>query len=115
MYQPSTGFSNIAPSATDSNIVSAVPGKRIRVVGGWAVAAGTATNITFNTKPTGSGVAISSTIYCGINGGICWPSPDGMPTGEPPIGYFETSVGEGLTATTGAGASVGVTVRYITI
>lgn len=113
MYQPKTAFANIAPSQTDSSLIVAVPSKRIRVVAGWAIAAGTVTDITFNTKPIGSGVAITSDIHCGVTGGMLMPSPPQTAVGEPPIGYFETNVSEGLTATTGAGASVGVTLRYI--
>ena len=49
-----TSFVNVAASQTDTNIVTAVGSKIIRVIGGFAVVAGTAMNVTFNSKGTGS-------------------------------------------------------------
>ena len=115
MFLSKTSVSNVAPSTTDANIITGMDAKVIRVIGGWVVAAGTATNITFNTKPIGSGTVISSTIYCGINGGLVMPLPTPVPFGQAPFGYFDTNKGDGLTVTTGAGASVGVTVVYVTL
>jgi len=116
MLVAKTSFANIAASQTDSNIITGVPGKVLRVVGGWAVNAGTAMNITFNSKGTGSGTAITSIIPCGANGGLLMPSVQPITVGEPPYGYFESNKGEGITATTGAGATIiGVTLRYLEI
>ena len=116
MFVSNTSFANVAASQTDSNIISALDGKIISVIGGFAVVAGTATNVTFNSKGTGAGTAISSIIPCGINGGLLMPLPAQQNTGEPPFGYFKTNKGEGLTVTTGAGASiVGITITYVTI
>lgn len=114
MYKVLTAKANIAPSTTDAVLVATVKSKRVVVLGGFAIAAGTATTITFNTKPAGAGVAITSDMPFGINGGVVFPVPQTMPVGEP-CGYFETSSGQGLTATTGAGASIGVTVRYVLV
>ena len=116
MLASKTSFANVAASQTDANIISRVDGRILRVVGGWAVNAGTAMNITFNSKGTGSGTAITSIIPCGINGGLLMPSVQPNTVGEPPYGYFESNKGEGITVTTGAGASIiGVTLRYLEI
>lgn len=95
---------NIAVSQTDSALVSAQTGKKIRVHALFCQAGGTATNITFNSKPAGAGSAISPTFQNGANGGAVLPYN--------PAGWFETVAGEGLTATTGAGSTTGVQVVY---
>ena len=70
-------------------------------------AGGTATDFTFNTKPGGSGTAISHLIACGANGGeVASRNNDG---------WFETADNEGLSGTTGSGSTVGVTVVYAKI
>ena len=117
MFLSNTSFANVAASQTDANIVTAQDGKIIRVIGGFAVVAGTAMNLTFNSKGTGTGTAISSIIPCGANGGLVIPLPAQQDTGNPPFGYFrDTNKGEGLAVTTGAGASiVGITLTYVTI
>ena len=115
MYAPKYTSSNIAPSQTDSSLVAAKASTILRVVGGFLVAGGTATTITFNSKPTGSGTAISSIIACGANGGLILPSVQPAYVGEPPYGYFQTNKGEGLSATTGSGSTVGVTLIYVEI
>lgn len=115
MYTSRYAISDVAPSTTDGNIVTAKDGVVLRVIGGFLVAAGTATTIVFNSKPTGSGTAITSTIFCGANGGLIFPSVNPSGDGEPPYGYFQTTKGQGLSATTGAGSTVGVSVVYIEI
>ena len=100
-------FANVAASQTDSNIVSAVSGKVIRVVQLFALAGATQTNLTFNSKPAGSGVAISPLMYNAISGGEVLPLT--------PYGWFETVRGEGLTVTTGAGATTGILIGYIEV
>ncbi len=95
---------NVAASQTDSSVVAATAGKRIKVLALVAQAGATATNITFNTKPAGAGVAISDTMQNAANGGRVLPFN--------PLGWFQTAVGEGLTATTGAGSTTGVTLVY---
>ena len=114
MLLSKTSFANVAASQTDSNIVTGIESRRIRVIGGFVVVAGTATDVTFNSKGTGSGTAITSIIPCGANGGAVWSLPAQQATGETPHGYWTTNKGEGLTVTTGAGATiVGVTVVYV--
>lgn len=104
---PAFAFANVSAGQTDSSLVAAVTGKKIRVLSVVCVAGATATNITFNTKPGGSGVAISMLFANGINSGFCLPFS--------PVGWFDTGVGEGLTVTTGAGAATGVQVVYIAL
>ena len=115
MYTAKYATSNIAPSTTDGLIITGKVGKVMRVVGGFLVCAGTATSITFNSKPIGSGTAITSAIACGANGGLAMTSPPQIALGEPPYGYFETAKGDGLSATTGSGSSIGVSLVYIEI
>lgn len=100
-------FANVAASQTDSNIVSAVASKVIRVLSVVALAGGTATNLTFNTKPGGAGSAISMLFANGANGGEVLPYNKG--------GWFQTSSGEGLTVTTGAGSTTGIQVMYVEV
>ncbi len=115
MYLPNYAIADIAPSQTDSSLVTKKVGFVNRVIGGFVVAAGTATTIVLNSKGTGSGTAITSTLFCGANGGICWPIAANERIGDPPFGYFESIRGEGITATTGSGTTVGVTLVYIQI
>ncbi len=115
MYLPSYKSVDIAPSQTDSSLVAAKSGVVYRVIGGFAMAAGTATTLIFSSKGTGSSTAITCTLPCGANGGICFPIAAQERTGDPPYGYFETNRGESLTATTGSGTTVGVSLVYIQI
>jgi hypothetical protein len=98
-------FANVAASSTDSNIVSSVATKKIRVLAINAVAGATATNLTFNTKPAGAGSAISPLYANGPNGGEI--------LSYNPHGWFQTTAGEGLTVTTGSGSTTGVLVTYV--
>lgn len=113
MYLAKYALANIAPGQTDSNIITAKPNVVFRVIGGFVVNGATATGITFNTKGPGSGTAITSLVSCGSYGGVIFPAPSQAAGGEFPCGYFETTRGEGLTATTTAGGTVGITVTYI--
>ena len=113
MLPPKYAFSNVAPSITDGNLITAKDSTIFRVVGGFLVCSGTATSITFNSKGTGAGTAISSNIYCGANGGLILPSISPALIGEAPYGYFQTNKGEGLSATTGSGTTVGISLVYV--
>lgn len=104
---PKFAKANVAASQTDSSVVAAVTAKKIRVLSFRVMAGGTATNVTFNTKPAGAGTAISELFACGANGGIA-PAPSEW-------GHFETVSGEGLTVTTGSGSTVGIGVVYIEV
>lgn len=94
---------DIAAGQTDSAIVVAVAGKKIKVLALHAQAGGTATNITFNSAST----AISPVYANAANGGIVLSFN--------PAGWFQTVAGEALTATTGAGSSTGITLTYIEV
>ena len=97
-------FSNVSASTTDGALVTASPGRKIRVYSVAVVSGGTGTTVTFNTKPTGSGTAIGPAFAFGNNGGAVLP--------HNPKGWFDTNRGEGLTVTTGAGSTQGVIVGY---
>lgn len=98
---------NVAASQTDSAVVAAVTSKKIRVLEFRLHAGATATNVTFNTKPGGAGTAISELFALGANGGRA----DGLNA----LGHFETASGEGLSVTTGAGATTGIGVVYVEV
>lgn len=98
-------FANINQSTTDSSVVAAVTSKKIRVVALVLHAGGSATTITLNSKPAGAGAAISSAHALAAYGTLVLPFAAG--------GWYETTAGEGLSATTGAGATVGVEVLYV--
>jgi hypothetical protein len=109
----SGGYDNaydaIAASATDSALVTAVTGKKIRVVA-FLLNQGdtTPSTVTFNSKGGGAGTAIFPPLKYAANGGNVVPILE--------AGYFETNVSEGLSVTTGAGSTTGVVViyRYVT-
>lgn len=103
-YSIQYAFANVDASSTDGEIVAAVTGKAIRVLAFIAVAGDTATTLTFNTKPSGAGSAISALFANAANGGEVLSYND--------AGWFETNSGEGLTVTTGAGSTTGIQVVY---
>lgn len=96
---PST-FANIAASTTDGAVVAAVAGRKIRVKAVGVSCGGTASTVTFTTKPGGAGTAISAT----FNNSISLP--------ELTKGWFDTNSGEGLSVTTGAGSTTGIQLSY---
>ena len=99
-----TAFANVAAAGTDTSVIAAVSDQRIEVISAALVCGGTATTIVFNTKPAGAGSAISATFSLGVNGVLVLP--------ESFRGWFTTNVGEGLTATTGAGSTIAVHLVY---
>ena len=98
---------NVAASQTDSSVVAAVTSKKIRVLAIHMVTAATATNVTFNTKGAGAGVAISPLYPNAANGGLVAPYMA--------AGWLETVAGEALTVTTGAGSTTGILVVYVEV
>lgn len=104
---PKFAKADVAASQTDSNIVTAVGGKKLRVLAFICQTGGTATTLVFNSKPAGAGTAISMIFQNGVNGGAVG--------GFNPVGWFETASGEGLTVTTGAGSTTGVQVVYVEV
>lgn len=97
-------WDNVAAAATDSVLVAASGGSRIRVCSVFAnaVDAGVVT-FTFNSKGAGAGTAISPTFEVPLNGGFVLPDSEG---------WFETNAGEALTVTTAAASAVGLIVTY---
>lgn len=96
-------WDSVAASATDSVLVAAKAGKKIRVLS-FILNQGdtTPSSVTFNSKGAGAGTAISPALKASANGGFVANS----------AGWFETIAGEGLTVTTGAGSTTGIIVTY---
>lgn len=98
-------FASVAASQTDSVLVSApTNGGFIRVLG-FIINHGdtTASSVTFNTKGSGAGVAISPAFKTTANGGFVVPSSDG---------WFSCARNQALTVTTSAGSATGILVSY---
>lgn len=98
-------FVNLAASTTDGSIVAAVATKSIRILSAFLLCGATPTTVTFKSKPAGASSAISPDLQAGQNGGLVLPFNQS--------GWFQTVAGEGLTATSGAGSTVGILVNYI--
>lgn len=98
-----SAFVNGLGAATDTAVVAAVAGRRIRVVGGYLSAGAAASTAQFTTKPAGSGTACAGLINLPINGTVVL-SPDAK--------YCETNVGEGLSLTTTGTGPTSVSVIY---
>jgi hypothetical protein len=98
-------YDSVAASATDSVLVAAAAGKKIRVLS-FVINQGdtTPSTVTFNSKGAGAGTAISPALKGPANGGFVAPNN--------PTGWFETIAGEGLTVTTGAGSTSAIVVVY---
>lgn len=95
----------IASSQTDSTVITAVAGKRIRVLGMFVNCGATATQITFNSGSAGN--QVTPTISNGANGGFVLPI---SPTDD--AGWFQTEIGAALVATTGAGDNTAILTVY---
>lgn len=109
-YQVLRAWANISASTTDGaftggTIPSLDSGFKYRIVWFHLHARGTATQVTFNSKPSGAGTAMSPTYECGVN--------SGRSEGPNEYGWFETSNSNGITVTTGAGSTVGVAIGYV--
>jgi hypothetical protein len=107
-----TAIANTAASTTDGTLTTeggvalAAPSTRQKIVvlAIACVAGGTATNLTFNSKGSGAGTAISPLLANAANGGAVLPFN--------PVGWFSTNLGETLTVTTGTGSATGINVVY---
>lgn len=103
----SVAFANVAASQTDSVLVAAVPGRKIRVLSVVANAGDTTpSSVTFNSKGAGAGTAVSALLKSAANGLVVLP--DGG-------GWFQTNPGEALTVTTSAGSTTGIQVAYAVV
>jgi len=91
---------NVAASQTDSSVIAAVSGKKIRVLAFHCQAGATATDLTFNSASTAKSPLFANAANGGAVGNFN------------PAGWFETVSGEALTVTTGAGSSTGITIVY---
>jgi predicted aconitase with swiveling domain len=94
-------FDNVAASATDSVLVAAATGLKIRVLT-FLINHGstTASTVVFN-----SASAAKTPKFLGVPNGVIGASNDRA-------GLFETNKGEALTVTTGAGSTTGIMVTY---
>jgi hypothetical protein len=101
-----TAFVNGIGAATDTAVVTAVPGNRIRVIGGYVSAGAASSTVQFNTKPVGVGSAIAGLINLPINGTVV--------IGED-ANDFQSNVGEGLTVTTVGAGPTSVNVSYLLV
>lgn len=101
----SNAYDSIALSQTDSVLVAASGTRRIRVHS-VVINQGdtTPSTVTFNSKGSGAGTAISPALKAAANGGFVLP--------DNPAGWFQTNPGEALTVTTGAGSATAVLVTY---
>lgn len=104
IYGASSAFVNVATATTDSVVVAAVAGKQINVLGFAVVDSTAAASVTFNSKGSGAGTAISALFAVGINGILPMP--------EQTKGWFATNLGEGLSVTTTGTTPVGIQVVY---
>jgi hypothetical protein len=102
-----SGPKSVAVATTDSVVVAAVPGMKVRVLA-YVVAATTTppATVVFNSKGSGAGTAVSATY------GLVAQQTLNEATDS--SGLFQTNQGEGLTVTTGAGTTaVTLTVSYV--
>lgn len=64
----------------------------------------TASSVTFNSKGSGAGTAISAALKGPANGGFVLPVSEGA--------WLRTNDGQALTVTTGAGSTTGIQIVY---
>lgn len=98
-------YDAIAASQTDSVLVAASGTAKI-VVTSVVINQGdtTPSTVTFNSKGSGAGTAISPPLKAAANGGFVLPLNE--------AGWFSTVAGQALTVTTGAGSTTGIIVTY---
>jgi hypothetical protein len=93
----------VASGQTDSSLIAAVGGKKLRIIALAVQCAGTATTSTFESSTT----TRIHKVPAGANGGQILP-PN-------PWGWFETASGQSLTVTTGAGSDTDISGVYIEV
>lgn len=96
---------SVAQSQTDTALVAAVAGKRIRVISQHVQANGTAGAVQVNSKPAGVGTAKWGPF---TNDAFC-----GSVLGLNPNGHYESNTAEGLSITTGVGGTTTVSISYV--
>ena len=98
---------NVPSGSTDYLAIPAISGKRIWVTAVAVLVGSSQTNVTFNSKGSGAGTAISCLFACAANGGIVLPK-----NGD---GWFQTNIGEALTVTTSSGSTAGIQLLWIAV
>lgn len=101
---PKRIFVNVPGAETDYTVVAAVSGKKILVVQTFMVAADSidGSDVSFRSKGSGAGTAISPLFANSPNGGAVLPFS--------PVGWFETLIDEALTV--GTTDAIGIMVIY---
>lgn len=100
-------FANVAAGQTDAALITGSTHRKILVLGLIAECGATDTTITFNSKGSGAGTAITAQFQNPANGSTILPSSE--------VGWFKTISGESLTCTTGAGSITGIQLIYVFI
>jgi len=93
-----------AATSGDNSIVAAVAGKKIRVVSGFAIGAGT---VTARFESGASGTALTGQMSIAVNTGFVLPYN--------PAGWFETAVGAALNLELSAAVSVDGSLSYVEV
>lgn len=98
-------YDTVAASTTDSELVTAVTGRKIRVRS-VVINQGdtTPSSVQFNSDDGDTSTAISPAFKAAANGGFVM--------NDNPQGWFETESGEALTVTTGSGSNTAILVTY---
>lgn len=103
-------FGSVAASQTDQILVSATSGVQIIVLRMVLTNSGTASTITLNSKGSGAGTAISQAFNLAANGNL-----DLTPPFADAFSLFSTQGGQGLSASTGSGGTVGYDIWYMSV
>ena len=88
-------------------LVSAVTGKKLRVIALSASVLTTAGSLSFKGTGALTGTVFQHTLAIG--------APLVMSTGSPRIGLFETATGEGITPTNGTGVDSLINISYVEV
>lgn len=92
---------SVAASDTDEELLAAIARHKLIVMQLAMVCGDTSTTIQFE---SGTTTGITPVFDLGVNGVVVLPYS--------PKGWFETAIGESLTATTGAGSAVALLIGY---
>ena len=91
---------DVEASADSTELVAAVTGQRVRVLGAGISCGGTASTVQFEADGTGISAIFNNSI-------VLPPIPPGSG-----FGWFETGAGEALDVSTGSGSTTGIQVIY---
>lgn len=100
---------HIAASTTNSYIVTATAGKKIRVLSAFMMAGATATELWFGSMTISSNTSVKKS--CLFQQGV--RTPVVLPFNE--VGWFETDESASLSVNTLAGSATGVQITYIKV